>query len=183
MKISSAILIAAGTLALGILDTGRRHRETAERAERHHRETTERAERHHQETEELTALHHRQRLELDTARMHQTLLNAIANDPAQWEIWTRDGRSPEQCGQMVKINQQISLTQLRFSLGQITRPELHVQARSLMEREAVRNFWTETRDFRAAETQNETTRQFIAVLDGECTAAYRKAEADAKAPA
>ncbi|MFJ4342593.1 DUF6082 family protein [Streptomyces sp. NPDC088915] len=165
MKTSRAILIATATVAVGILNAGRLHRERAELAEKRHRETIE-----------LSREQHQQRLRLDTAALHQRLLGAIATDPEHWGIWNKGDLTPEQLAQMVRVNSQISLNHLNYELGVVTPEELRVQARSLMERPAVRDFWSETRDFRSKESGDERTQEFIEIFDREHAAARKPVE-------
>ncbi|MFE6186513.1 DUF6082 family protein [Streptomyces sp. NPDC056465] len=149
MKTSSAILVAAGTAAVGILCAMRLHRERIELAEKHHQ----------------------QQLRLGTAALHQRLLAAIATDPEHWDIWNKGDITPEQLSTMVRVNAQVSLNHLNYELGVVSSEELHVQARSLMERPAVREFWSKTRDFRSKESGDERTQEFMAIFDREHAAA------------
>ncbi|KOX33018.1 MULTISPECIES: DUF6082 family protein [unclassified Streptomyces] len=160
MKTSKAILIATATVAVGILNAGRLQRGR-----------TELAEKHHQETIELSREQHQQRLRLDTAALHQRLLAAIATDPEHCEIWNKGDITPEELANMVRVNRQISLNHLTFELGLTSPEKLLVQARSLMERPIVRDFWGKTRDFRSQESDGEATQTFIEILDREYAAA------------
>ncbi|MFC8895786.1 DUF6082 family protein [Streptomyces cinereoruber] len=167
MKTSSALLIATATAAVGILRATRLHRERIDLAEKHHREEIDLAEKHH-----------RQKLRLGTAALHQRLLAAIATDPEHWKIWNKGNIAPEELANMVRVNSQISLNHLTFELGLTSPEKLLVQARSLMERPAVQDFWSKTRDFRSQESDGEATQKFIAILDRECAAAAVKQPAE-----
>ncbi|MFE5300074.1 DUF6082 family protein [Streptomyces sp. NPDC056632] len=156
MKPSTAILVAAAAVATV---------------------TTLSAERRHRETMRLAKEQHRQRLELGVAGLHQQLLADAAADSEQWEIWGKGERTPEETRRTIKVNRQVCLTQLTHTLELVSLDELLVRARALMERPAVRKFWTETRDFRSRETQTPESSAFISVLDRELAAATRKASA------
>ncbi|MFE0640137.1 DUF6082 family protein [Streptomyces sp. NPDC058877] len=149
MKTSNTILIAAATAVVGIWRAERRHREEIN----------------------LSKKQHRQQLRLGTAALHQRLLAAIAADPEHWQLWAKEGITPEELGKMVRVNSQVSLTHLNFELGLISSKKLYVQARSLMERPAVQDFWSKTRAFRSEECGDWASQKFISVFDREHAAA------------
>ncbi|MEU3401809.1 DUF6082 family protein [Streptomyces filamentosus] len=165
MKLSHAIVFAAGAALFAALGAERRHQERQDLADKHHKEAIRRATECHDEAVELSKLQHQQRLRLGVAALHQRLLADIAADPQHQEIWVKDGRSPEQMAETVRVNRQISLTQTDFELGLCDLDELHVRARALMERPAVRRFWAATRDFRSQESQDPESREFVETLD------------------
>ncbi|MFB7424729.1 DUF6082 family protein [Streptomyces hydrogenans] len=165
MKLTHAITIAAGACLIAALGAERRHQERQDLADKHHKEVLRRATEGHDEATDLSRSQHQRQLRLGVAALHQQLLADIAADPAHREIWGRDGMSPEQLAESVRVNRQISLTQSIFELELCDLDELHVRARALMEREAVRRFWAATRDFRLQESQTPESREFIEVLD------------------
>ncbi|MFF0754375.1 DUF6082 family protein [Streptomyces sp. NPDC004267] len=162
MKTSTAILVAATAVATV---------------------TTLSAERRHRETIRLAKEQHRQSLELGVAGLHQQHLADAAADPEQWEIWGKDERTPEDTRRTIKVNRQICLTQLTHTLNLVSLDELRVRARALMERPAVRKFWTETRDFRSQETQTTKSDVFMSILDRELVTATRKTDTEDEAAA
>ncbi|MFB7512867.1 DUF6082 family protein [Streptomyces sp. NPDC056144] len=155
MKPSTAILVAAAVVASV---------------------TTLSAERRHRETIRLAKQQHRQRLELGISELHQQLLADAAADSEQWEIWGKGERPPEDTRRTIKVNRQICLTQLTHTLNLVSLDELRVRARALMERPAVRKYWTETRDFRSQETQTTMSDVFTSILVRELVTATRRTD-------
>ncbi|MER6481013.1 DUF6082 family protein [Streptomyces filamentosus] len=165
MKLSHAIAFAAGATVFAALSAERRHQERQDLADKHHREAIQHATERHGAEAALSRLQHQQRLQLGIAALHQRLLADIATDPQHQEIWAKNDRSPEQMAEYVRVNRQISLTQTFYELGLCDLDELGVRARALMERPAVRRFWTVTRAFRSQESQSPESREFMEVLD------------------
>ncbi|MFF6903917.1 DUF6082 family protein [Streptomyces hydrogenans] len=149
MKTSTAILVATAVAAAGFWRAGNWRRQSLRLAEEQHQ----------------------QQLRLGTARLHQEMLTSMEADPEHWAIWAKDGRSPEQMGEFIRVNKQISYHHVSFELGLVTEAELRVRARSVMERDAVRRFWADTRAFRAEETQSPLTTMFMEIFDREYVAA------------
>ncbi|MFD4376813.1 DUF6082 family protein [Streptomyces sp. NPDC058486] len=92
-------------------------------------------------------------------------------NPEHWAIWAKDDLTSEQTAEFIRVNSQISLHQINFELGLVTLSELRVRAGSVMERAAVRRFWSTTRELRATEAQDASTIAFMEVFDREHDAA------------
>ncbi|MGW3387437.1 DUF6082 family protein [Streptomyces cinereoruber] len=69
----------------------------------------------------------------------------------------------------------MSLSHLIFELELTSPEELLVQARSLMQRKAVRDFWGRTCDFRSRESGDEAARELVSIFDCEHAAALKPA--------